>query len=253
MDWFRKLTGGSDASSGQRSKKGRRVRRPTSPAGGQGRGEGRSQSAERTAGAGGAGTGSRERSASADPRKVRIADPPQAPSPILFPASPNSPPAPPTVAGSAAAAGEGEKTKHFEDGTLPSARPAGFQRLRLPNGDTYGGMVQDGVPEGMGKYVTSSPKLPNGDTYEGMVQDGVPEGMGKYTSAGPDLRAYVGEFKRGLKEGHGVEVLRTARGEVRYDGGFCANNRSGTGRLLMETMHYDVVYQAIPKLDQRSG
>ena len=54
------------------------------------------------------------------------------------------------------------------------------------------------------------------------------EGVGKYTSK--DGREFEGEWLRGNRKGHGVELLPTGE---RYDGQWVANKRHGPGSLRL--------------------
>ena len=89
---------------------------------------------------------------------MRIADPPQATSPVPGESSLTHRALPPAAfskdAGSAAPAGGGDKMKLFEDGTLPSARPAGFQRLRCSSGPSSAVLAYSYLTERVNRMVS---------------------------------------------------------------------------------------------------
>ena len=56
----------------------------------------------------------------------------------------------------------------------------------------------------------------------------MPEGKGKYIDA--DGNYYIGEFKKGLKHGKGVEYDRN--NNLRYEGDFINGKYEGNGKLI---------------------
>ena len=72
-------------------------------------------------------------------------------------------------------------------------------------------------------------QLGNADRYEGEVLDGLMDGRGHYTFA--DGNVYVGEWRRGKKEG--VGTFSWANGDV-HDGEWVDGKMAGRGRIVLE-------------------
>jgi len=64
-------------------------------------------------------------------------------------------------------------------------------RMTFPDGSSYAGRFEGGVPQGRGLYT-----YPNGDTYEGAFENGKRHGSGVYVHKESGSR-YVGEWREG--------------------------------------------------------
>lgn len=99
----------------------------------------------------------------------------------------------------------------------------GKGKIRFKNGNQYTGDIQNGIIEGEGQFVWSDGvsyrgtfvcntmkgkgryEWPDGSVYEGDIRDGLREGRGTFiTSVNKETLSYDGEWKNGLKHGHGV-------------------------------------------------
>lgn len=129
---------------------------------------------------------------------------------------------------------------------------SGEARYEWPNGRSYQGGWQDGLPHGPG-----SETLPNGDHYHGMWLKGTRHGHGELTRA--DGSHYLGDFEAGVRHGVGVERseagfyegnwlrdLPNGKGAyhssdgARYDGEWFNGKRQGVGAYTdPEHNHYD--------------
>ncbi|EKF33011.1 hypothetical protein MOQ_003129, partial [Trypanosoma cruzi marinkellei] len=132
----------------------------------------------------------------------------------------------------------------------------------LPNGDgewqwvneqSYRGAVKNGVPQGLGVFIT--PKV----HYEGSFNCGIPDGYGKITWKGTEEKkekeedtyegswkeghldgegklimhdgsTYIGGWKSGIKEGHGVDSVAK---KYHYSGELKDGKRHGKGAICM--------------------
>ena len=68
---------------------------------------------------------------------------------------------------------------------------ASYQRLELPNGDKFEGIAIEGVPNGIGKKVSS-----NGTIYQGEFKDGIEDGYGTWYNKKGTLK-FQGIWKQG--------------------------------------------------------
>ncbi len=92
-------------------------------------------------------------------------------------------------------------------------------RLLMPNGDTYIGRLDKGVPNGKGEA-----KLESGEIYRGDFVNGELQGQGEQVFA--DGSSYKGSFKNSRKDGEGV--LLSTNG-AKFVGKFANDKRNGRG------------------------
>ncbi len=98
----------------------------------------------------------------------------------------------------------------------------------LPDGSSYKGELEKGIPHGKGKA-----KLADGSTYEGNWEDGFPEGKGKFVF-GDDTK-WKGDYFEGLSskgKSNGPGVYYFANGS-RYEGEFKDDLFHGEGSLVL--------------------
>ncbi|XP_008787445.2 phosphatidylinositol 4-phosphate 5-kinase 9-like [Phoenix dactylifera] len=91
--------------------------------------------------------------------------------------------------------------------------------LILPDGDTYCGTLLGNMPEGSGKYIWS-----DGCIYEGEWRRGMRHGHGKITC--PSGAVYVGEFSGGYMHGSGTYI---GPDNLTYKGRWKLNLKHGLG------------------------
>lgn len=78
-------------------------------------------------------------------------------------------------------------------------------------GDRYEGELHEGLPHGIGVYITAQ-----GGRYEGEFDKGLPHGKGVYTQA--NGTRYEGGFDRGEMKGRGVYIFTDGRQYEVIDG-----------------------------------
>lgn len=99
---------------------------------------------------------------------------------------------------------------------------SGKGQLRFKNGNQYAGDISNGIIEGEGVFLWKDGvsykggfvnntmeghgtyEWPDGSTYVGSIRNGLRDGTGTFkSSAGKELIVYTGDWKEGLKHGHG--------------------------------------------------
>jgi hypothetical protein len=83
------------------------------------------------------------------------------------------------------------------------------------DGGKYSGDLENGIPQGTGKWTG-----PDGTTYEGEFENGVAHGTG--TMTWPDGTVYEGEWKDGRK--HGIGTYTWPDGSFTWVNGLMALN-----------------------------
>lgn len=96
---------------------------------------------------------------------------------------------------------------------------------------TYEGDCKKGLANGIGTAQGT-------DTYKGKFKKGLPHGAGAYTWANGDK--FVGEFSRGLKEGEGQMIVKTAAGvDSTYSGYWRGDEYIGLDKYPYKTLVSD--------------
>ncbi len=110
-------------------------------------------------------------------------------------------------------------------------RPAAGAQT-YPSGDRYEGEVRDGIPNGIGTYVTAE-----GGRFDGEFVAGQRSGYGIYVW--PDGARYEGEWREGVPEGDGTlfrvaEPAYSGVALIGFRGGEASTGKRGWGPLVYE-------------------
>ena len=62
----------------------------------------------------------------------------------------------------------------------------------------------------------------------------MPEGKGKFIEENGNY--YIGEFKKGLKHGKGIEYIK--KGKIIYKGDFINDKKEGKGKFIYDDGYY---------------
>ena len=112
--------------------------------------------------------------------------------------------------------------------------------IKFPDGTIYVGQIKNNEITGQGKYF-----FPNGTTYTGELLNGFRHGFGKFESPKEEL-SYEGNWKNGLKNGHGVMKKKGSTYEGNWKDGFI----DGKGKLTWKSGN---IYKGDFKMGKMDG
>ncbi|MCE9501614.1 MAG: hypothetical protein K8R21_14110 [Leptospira sp.] len=98
-------------------------------------------------------------------------------------------------------------------------------KIRFENGDQYEGEIKGSKPSGKGTYIST-----DGMIYMGGFRDGKREGHGvvNYTTGLHEGEQYIGEWKENQRNGHGIYAWPDGR---KYVGNWQNNKQNGLGSI----------------------
>jgi len=125
-------------------------------------------------------------------------------------------------------------------GILTCDEPSDESEIKFPDGTIYVGQIKNNEITGQGKYF-----FPNGTTYTGELLNGFRHGFGKFESPKEEL-SYEGNWKNGLKNGHGVMKKKGSTYEGNWKDGFI----DGKGKLTWKSGN---IYKGDFKMGKMDG
>jgi len=125
-------------------------------------------------------------------------------------------------------------------GILNCDEPSDESEIKFPDGTIYVGQIKNNEITGQGKYF-----FPNGTTYTGELLNGFRHGFGKFESPKEEL-SYEGNWKNGLKNGHGVMKKKGSTYEGNWKDGFI----DGKGKLTWKSGN---IYKGDFKMGKMDG
>lgn len=135
---------------------------------------------------------------------------------------------------------EMEIPAHINAKTIPTflvPEPIAPEVIVFENGDRYAGDVENGIPNGVGKYRYGDDSPFSGTVIVAGFIDGVAEGEGRIVTP---HSVYTGSIKHGVPDGMGTSVSALSR----YDGQFVNGVMHGYGRMdYAEGRYFEGLYE----------
>jgi hypothetical protein len=111
----------------------------------------------------------------------------------------------------------------------------GDKGLRYKSGAIYEGTLDNGKPDGKGKW-----SRPNGSYYEGGIEQGLPSGHGRLVSERGAV--YEGDFLAGMAQGKGRMTFPDTSKMVSYEGGVKDMLADGAGILVTKNGRLEATF-----------